>query len=473
MFKKTSILILTCSLLLALLVVGCAPEEETHEADVVVVGGGGAGLSAAIEAAENDASVILLEKMPSLGGSTLISGGIIYGAETPTQERAGIEDSWEDLSDYWMEIAQGDADEEIIDFVAKKSGETIGWLEDVGVEFAEPTPQGTSDVPRGHAPPEGRGFALTEPLMEKAEELDVEILLETKGTELITNDADYITGVKAESEEEELTINAEAVILATGGYAQNDELMEEYAPVAEDHATYVSQGHTGQGLVMAEEVGAEIISKNGVIGFRGVAEDVDYTSALGGLIFTPSLYVDQAGERFIDETTHYSQFYDKMVENQSDEFYLIFDSTGPSDVLEEGIEQGYAFTADSIKDLGEEIGVPADNFVETVDRYNELAEIGEDRDFGKDDDLMTSITEEDFYALRVVPATLGTFGGPKVNIESEVLNEAGEPIPGLYAAGEVANGQFYRHTYPASGTSIQMSVTLGRVAGQNAADLIN
>lgn len=464
---------------LTMLAAGCAPkppaEEEgvtTREADVVVVGSGAAGLAAAIEAADAGAKVILLEKLPLVGGSTLLSGGIVYGAETPGQERAGIEDSAEDLAAYWLERAEGDADEDLIRLVAERSGETIAWLEELGVEFAPPVPAGTSPVPRAHRTKEGRGAGLIGPVEKAARDRGVEILLETPAKKLLTDEGGAVIGVEAQTKDgETLRIKAKAVVLATGGFDRNKELVAQYSPQAADHITYVAAGNTGDGLVMAREVGADIVAKGGIIGFRGVAENIPYTHPVGGLIFTPSLYVDSKGKRFVNEAIDYPLFYNAMVENGDEAFYLIFDANNYVEALEEGLELGVVFKGSTLAELAEAAGIDPAGLEETVAEYNRCAAAGEDPAFGKDPALLAPITEPDFYALKVVPATLGTMGGPRINVKTQVLDTSGNPIPGLYAAGEVANGQFYKDTYPASGTSIQMSFTLGRIAGREAAAL--
>ena len=474
--RKKSVLALVLVVVLAMLMAACTPAKkeaepagETREADVIVVGAGAAGLAAAIEAAEAGAEVVLLEKLPAVGGSTLVSGGIVYGAETPGQERLGVEDSAEDLAQYWIERAEGDVDEALIRFVAERAGETIAWLESMGVEFQDPVPAGTSPVPRGHTTKEGRGAGLIRPLEAKAKELGVEILTETTATKLLTDD-NAVVGVEAETKDgKTVQFRGKAVVLATGGYDRDEDLRVEYAPVAEGHISYTSRGNTGDGLRMAREVGAEIISKNGVIGFRGVAENIPYTDPVGGLIFVPGLYVDSAGQRFVNEAIDYPIFYDAMIANGDENFYLIFDANSVPEALQEGVDDEVAFAGETLAELAEAAGIDPDGLEETVDKYNQMAEAGEDTEFGKPAELLTPVKEGPFYALRVKPAILGTFGGPKINVKTEVIGTDGQPIPGLYAAGEVANGQFFKTTYPASGTSIQMCFTLGRVAGREAA----
>ncbi|MCR3921318.1 MAG: FAD-dependent oxidoreductase [Firmicutes bacterium] len=474
--RKMFILMMVVLLVVAL--AGCGgtndpnnnDDSEALTTDVLVIGGGAAGLAAAIEAVEAGASVILLEKLPALGGSTVISGGIMYAAESPVQERAGVEENWQDLAAYWIEMAEGDVDEDLINYIAENSGETIAWLEGLGVEFSENlSAQGISPALRGHVSAANGGLGLIGPTGDVASEKGVEIMLNTAATSLIIDEDGRVTGAEAEGENGELfTITAGSVVLATGGFDKSVEMLEEYAPVAAGHISYVSPGNVGDGLRMAVEAGADVVAKNGVIGFRGVAADYPYSRPLGGLVFMPSLYVDEDGNRFMNEANHYAIMYEKMVETGGDDFYSIFDKNSPVvGTLEDSLDTGYVSKADSFEDLAEAIGVPVDAFMATVDRFNELAAAGNDEDFGNA--AIAPLEDGEVYALSVSPATLGTFGGPRINLAGEVLNTAGEAIQGLYAVGEVANGQLYKTIYPASGTSITMSFTLGRVTGAEAA----
>ncbi len=480
MLRKRQMISMIAVLLIVGMLFGCTDlentgaEEKTTDAvknvDVLVIGGGAAGLAAAIEAVDNGASVMLLEKMPMLGGSTLISAGIMYGAETPVQKRLGIDEKWEDLAQYWIDMAEGNVDIEFINYIAEHSGETFGWLEEQGVEFSDDiAPQGVSPALRGHTPKEGKGFGLIQPLEKTAREKGVEILLNTPAKKLIVNDKNDVVGAEAEHEGEKLVINAKAVILTTGGYDVNPDLIAQYAPMANGHISFSARGNVGDGLIMARDAGADIVSKNGVIGFKGVAAEYPYTTPLGGLVFLPGLYVNPLGDRFVNEIIHYAVVHDVLAENSFNEFYIILDKNGPAEVLETGLEEKYSFKGETIEELALSMGIPADKLIKTVDRYNTLAKNGEDSDFGKPAALLAPIEAGPYYALKVSQAMIGSFGGPRVSLEGRVLNTSGDVIKGLFAAGEVANGQLYNQVYPASGTSIAMSFSLGRLAGRNAA----
>ena len=267
------------------------PVEEVNEVsyDVVVIGGGAAGLAAAIEAGRAGASVVLLEKLPMLGGSTLVSGGIVYGTGFAIQKEAGIEDSVDALVDYWMERAEGKATEAHLRFVAERSGATIDWLADIGVVFGEPYPTGSSPVARAVSA-EGRGNGLIEPLKAEALVHGVEVLLQTTAESLIVDSNNRIIGLLAkDSAGEALKINANAVVIATGGFDRSVDLVKTYAPIMEGNASFSGVGNTGDGLSMALAVGADVSGNNGVIGFRAVEGELAYTTPIASLMWMPWL----------------------------------------------------------------------------------------------------------------------------------------------------------------------------------------
>ena len=444
-------------------------EDEEITYDVVVVGGGAAGLAAAAEAADAGASVVLLEKLSRVGGNTLISGGLVYATGTSFQKEAGVEDSAEALVEYWQTRAEGNVDPAFLTLVAEKSGETIDWLTGNGVALTGPTTSGTSTVPRMQSAGGGSGLVL--PLTKAVEDRGVKIYTDTAAQTLITDETGAVTGVEAlAADGHKVTAYAtRGVIIATGGFDVSEEMKAKHAPSIAGSYSYSSPGNVGDGINMAIAVGADTVFKDGAIGFRGIREVFSFASPLDGQIWSPYLYVDAKGSRFVNEVTDYPIFHSAMLANGSDHFFLIYDAaTANAEVLDPAVTEGYAFKADSLEALAEAAGMDKATFSATVSRYNELAG-KDDADFGKPAALMTGIGDGPYYALKVVPATIGSMGGIKADLSAQVLNAEGAAIPGLYAAGAVANGDFFYKEYPASGTSIQMCLTMGRIAGASAA----
>ena len=457
-------------------------EDEVLETDVVVVGAGIAGLSAAVSAAENGAKVILVEKMASVGGASIVCGGEVLAGGTSMQAEQGIEDSVEALKNYWLEIGEGNVNEELVSFVAENSGNTVNWLKEQGVKFGDVTFSyyyPNQNPYRNHVTENYIGSDLILPLYEKAQALGVDIHLETPAVSLI-NDNGTIKGIIAENKGRTVTINATSTILATGGYANNEELMNEYSPNIKSYGTFLGAAHNGDGLLMAREVGAEIVAGGG-----GIINPMDvgatkYTDA-GGIF----LNVTPEGKRFSNENDYWfkrsAELYHEVGFNS---YYAISDSKIKNDGLEAAIANKTAFKADSIEELATLIGMDPAVLSETVARYNEMCHTGVDTDFGKpavglvgnkeenlkELTLLNSIEEGPFYAILFPTLSItGTFGGPRTNLNAEVIATTGDVIPGLYAAGEVANGEFFYKRYPCSGSSIQMSATMGIEAGKAAA----
>lgn len=447
---------------------GCASKGKSY--DVVVIGAGAAGLAAAIEAAENGASVAVLEKLPMAGGSTLLSAGIIYATGANIHKDAGVEDSVDDLVAYWSERAEGNADEAMLRLVAEKSGETINWLVDeMGVQFIGPMPMGTSFVPRAVMATEG-GHGIISPMKSYAEDKKVEFFMETTAKELITNKNGDVVGVKAlDKDKKEITFNAKAVILATGGFDRNDDLMNRYAKEAVGGIPFVATGNTGDGLLMAEKVDAAVVGNGSVIGFKAVEGEANIESEVSSLMWSPYLLVNKEGQRFINESTDYPIVHKALLEITDQKSFLIFDATTYNPLLDKAVEKGSAYVADTLEELAGLAGIDQSAFVTTVNEYNQMIESGVDTQFGKDLTQQTKIETGKFYAVKIVPGSIGTMTGLKTNATGQVLNNSNNVIPNLYAAGEVANGSFFYKVYPASGTSIQVCITMGRIAGEEAA----
>jgi len=464
------------SLLMVSMLSGCTttkvdPNTKELSYDVVVVGGGAAGLSAAIEAAKAGSSVVLIEKLPMVGGSTMLSGGIVYGTGYGIQKDAGITDSVDDLVAYWLEKSDNVASEPYLRFVAERSGATIDWLVDLGVEFGAPYATGTSPVLRAVSTA-NHGIGLIEPLKIEAEANGVEIMLQTTAQTLTVDENNNITGLVAvDSEGVTLNITSKAVILATGGFDRNSELVTTYASVAANQTTFSGVGNTGDGLNMAVAVGADVVSNGGVIGFRAVEGESAYTTDICLLMWMPYLYVNLDGKRFVNETIDYPLFYEELIKQRDGVSYLIFDQNTYSEALDKAVEKGSAFVSDSLEDLATQAGIDPVEFAKTVENYNTMIDNGVDTEFGKAVVGYPKVNAPKYYAVKVVPAILGTMSGIKTDLDAQVLDADGNPIVGLFAAGELANGDFFNRVYPASGTSIQMSVTFGRVAGVKAAEL--
>ncbi len=488
--------LLTMSMVLS--VVGCTPteepappeNEETPETpdqetelttDIVVVGAGGTGLTAAVSANENGADVIVLEKLALTGGSTALSGGSISATDTKFQRELGITDSKESWMELWKERSSIGAnsiypDYDVVDRFMDEAVVTTEWLVDyVGHEYEGIGGYGVDPVERLHRPAEveGRtnGAALILNIENFARENNIEIKTETKVTELITNDDGDVIGVVAEGKDGKITINAQKVILAAGGFAKNEDLLERFVPefVGSVELSAASAGTTGDGIMMAEKIGAALYEEPWVIGLSFGSK----VSGTGGLAWDwTKVYVNEMGERFVNEESHYAIITNVVAEQETP--WLILDSNDANmhtiESLEEALDSGEVVKAETYEELGVAMGVPGETLAETMSGYNQGAEEGTDS-LGKSSDFLVPMETPPYYAMKIYPVTMGTFGGVKTNENYQVLREDGSIINNLYAGGECANRVLYNQVYM-TGSAVQFAVTSGRLAGEHAAQNI-
>lgn len=447
--------------------------QSEYETDVLVIGAGGTGLAAASAAVEAGAEVMVLEKMGMVGGSTALSGGSIAATGTRFQEERGIEDSKESWMELWRErqaYGKEDAmypDYDRVDLFMDRAIDTVHWMADViGLEWQRVEGFGFDPVERLHNP-ENNGSDITNAMDSFLKDKGVNVMLNTAGTKLLTDDAGAVIGAEAEGENGPITIHAKKVILATGGFARNEEMLEELVPemAGTSELTNAAVGSTGDGIRMAQEVGAVLYEEPWVIGLT-IGNPNRETAALNW--DASKMYVNQDGERFFNEASHYAIVTNEVAEEE-DTWMLIDSSENNLAIIPalEEIDDGTVVSADSIEALAGEMGVDAANLQKTVEEYNEGIETGNDP-FEKPAEISAPVQEGPYYALKIFPVTMGTFGGVKTNDNFEVLDESGNPIPNLYAGGEVANKFLYNQVYM-TGSSVQHALTSGRIAGEHAA----
>lgn len=451
------------------------PTGETAEytADVVVAGSGIAGMSAAVAAANEGAQVIVLEKLAYPGGSAILSGGNMHGVGGAFEGEAGGEGDVDGLYTYWMQRANNNADPEMVRFMAENIAGTIDWLMEQGMTFGEPhKTMGLYDMPICLQVSEAGG--LITPLYEKAQALGVQFLFETPAESLLTDDSGRVVGIQASDENGTVLVHADSVVLATGGFNANEEMKAQYEPlVAQSGAMQAGcPGNTGDGIRMGMEAGADTVFKPQTTGVNLQAvPGISFNSPVKNLAYQTVLGVTDEGVRYSNEAEDYSLQQRHMIESGRTLFYRIFDASTAEPVqemLDSAVELGKGYRADTLEELAAAMGVDADVLLETVSRYNTLCAGGEDTDFGKPASAMLPVEQAPYYAIMAVPACSGSVGGLKINLDAQVLTPEGEAIPGLFAAGEVCNGDFFGDDYPVSG-SVDFGATFGRIAGTNAA----
>lgn len=460
-----------------------------YDFDVIVVGSGAAGLSAALAASDDGASVLVVESQGIVGGSSRLSGGLMMGAGTRYQKALGIEDSPEALFHDYMTLNQWKVESAVVERLTQRAGAAVEWLGDLGVEFYDEMVFGGDEtVPRVHCPI-GRGQAVVDVLHARCRERGVEFALGQRIDRLIVEHG-AVRGAAVGDD----SITAGAVVVASGGFGANEEKRRELFPSVFDTewSYYIgADGAQGDALDFTRDVDAQITGFNR--GLRLMHTDFDkmYEAYIPGWL----ILVNRDGRRFCNETAPYG-IMDGLLSEQGDVAFAIFDHTrlveatelgvarykqsipgstkrqSPHwnlDIIEMMIEEGKVHVADSVGQLASSIGVPAEHLQATVDRTNKLHELHEDIDYLKDPKFLEPITDGPFYGVEVRPATCCfTACGLRIDREGQVLDSAGRPIAGLFAAGEVAGGVIGPR-YVGSGNSYGNCVTMGRVAGQSAA----
>jgi fumarate reductase flavoprotein subunit len=488
------------------------PDKWDMEADVVIAGFGGAGACAAIEAARQGASVLLLDKAQVPGGSTRLSGGIVYAAGTKLQKQAGIDDTPEAMFKYVMACGQGRAVPELVRVAAERSAGNVAWLEGLGAVFPaellamsgmEGEPEYAAVTPptkRGHRV-KGTGSALFEVLNNAVKaEKNIKVVMATTVTRPITRPATAngrceILGLKALRGRREISIRANrAVVLSTGGIMSGTESLPWLKDYSPDVALCVPAGalsSTGDGYRVGIYCGAALKGLNTAGYLPSVLFPGD---RMAGIVYVniwglPNIYVTSEGNRFCDESAYYVLVSEQMIAKKATTAYCIFDTETvkkasalvPKGIeitrtialgldvanLEQEVQAGRLWKGNSIAELARNMGIDASRLEQTISAYNANAAQGKDPAFNRKKAL-SELKTAPYYGLKINVGFVCHDGGLSINPKAQVLDTYNEVIPRLYAAGRDSIGIFGGR-YIGSGGALCDFLTFGRLAGMNAA----
>lgn len=457
---------------------GVAIEVTT---DVVIIGGGGAGLAAAVTAHDHGSEVLVLEKMPRLGGNTILSGGALNASESPRQEAQGIEDSVELHFTQTFEGGDELGNPDLVQILVENAYPGVEWLESMGMEFEEEVFTVLGGLwPRAHKPDSPLGTGFIETYQKYIDEHDgIEVMLDTEVLELVVEDG-AVVGVMAKGLDGDVLVHAnKGVVLATGGFAMNNEMLNEFNKSWPDLGDVMSTNHpgaTGDGHVMAEAIGASLI---GMEHLQLLPLGDPNSGSLSGNIeqgVENRIFVNKDGNRFVDEGARRDVMTKALLEQEDAWLWLVLDAKNYpteettnnfNETIEELIAQGRAFKGDTLEELAEQIDVDPENLVNAVEEFNRVVEEGGPDEFGRTL-FDTPIDTPPFYAGPRVPTVHHTMGGVEINEYAQVLSADGSIIPGLYAAGEVTGG--IHGSNRLGGNALADILVFGRIAGESAAN---
>ena len=456
------------------------PKESSY--DVVVIGAGGAGFSAAIEAKNAGANVVLLEKMPAVGGNSLISGAEMNAAKNWVQPKLGINDDSPELhaeDTYKGGDMKGDMN--VIKVMTHNALDAAKWCRDyLGVRFEDDNlfffgghSRKRALIPVGHT-----GTEFITKFQAKADELGIPVITNMKAEELIKDKSGRVVGVKATMNGASYTFNAKGgVVLATGGFGANPEMVKKYNPkIDERFKTTDAPGTTGEALYMAERAGAQLVN----MGYIQTYPICDPISGVIELIadarFDGAIMLNQEGKRFVEELQRRDVLSEAILKQTGGYCWVLWnDKIGSiSNTVKEHpteyeafTKQGIMATCDDLKCVADFTKIPFDSLKGTVNRVSSMTGKGNDKDFNHRSGLV-DMTQGKYYVIKAVPSVHHTMGGVRINEKAQALTAEGKAIPGLWAAGEVTG--VTHGTNRLGGNAYTDIIVFGRIAGKAAAE---
>ncbi len=497
-----------------------AGEDRKVDADVVVVGAGGAGMTAAISAAADGLKVVVVESQAMVGGNSVRATGGMNAAKTPLQDKntfgesAGVEktlaaaEGYADndtitalaatVSEQWeaykanpegyfdsvelMELdtmigGKGINNPELVKTLCSNTADSIVWLDSVGASLTSVGAFGGASVKRIHRPVNEEGKTLSVgayivPILEKnLQDAGVEIILNTTVDTILTDANGAACGVSGVANDgSKLTVNADAVILTTGGFGANLDMVVSYKPELAGFMTTNAAGIQGQGIKMAEALGAATVDMN-QIQIHPTVEANTAALITEGLRGDGAILVNAEGKRFFDEVSTRDKVSAAEIAQPGSYSYLIVDQAmaDASNVIQGYIKKGFTTQGETYEELAKALGMDEAAFAETMNTWNGYVEAKNDPEFGRTS-FANPLNTAPYYAIKVTAGVHHTMGGLKINPAAEVLTEDGSAIAGLFAAGEVTGGVHGANRL--GGNAVADFVVFGRIAAQSAADYV-
>ncbi|OTQ74167.1 MULTISPECIES: flavocytochrome c [unclassified Gilliamella] len=449
-------------------------DPNTKAYDVVVVGSGGAGLAAAIQAHDLGVSVVVVEKMSVIGGNTNKASAGMNAAETKFQKLKGIVDSKDLFYNETMTGGKNKNNPELLRYFVENAPDAIDWLDNNGIELSGITTTGGMSVDRTHRPASGAavGGYLISGLVKNINRRGIEVMLDSNVTEIITENH-KVVGVKVTEEDGSIqTIKAKAVIIATGGFSANREMVEKYRPDLKGFVTTNHKGATGSGIMILEKLGAGTVDMKEIQIHPTVEQTTSYLiseSIRGG----GAILVSQIGKRFVNELDTRDKVSAEIIKLPEHYSYILFDQQvrDENKAVEEYVSHDLVVQADSINELAQKLSIDANTLSNTIERYNQFVNTKQDEDYGRTTGMRHPINKAPYYAIKIAPGVHHTMGGVTINTHTQVLDTAKNIIQGVFAAGEVVGGVHGANRI--GGNAVADIIIFGMQAGRQATDYIH
>ncbi len=447
-----------------------AVPNRVENADVVIVGGGGAGIAAAIEASRNGLKTVLLEKMPIIGGSSLLSTGGMNVQGSKQQKEAGIQDNPELFVKDTLKVGKGKNNVPLNEVLADGSPKALEWFEAMGGHLdLDKGVYGGCSVPRMHFTKSGGiGRYMIAVMKKELEKSGADVRVNSQVVRINKDKDGNVTGVLVKGKNSGLyEIKAKSVILATGSYANNGALVAKYHPEFFGMVSSAQPGSHGDGLQLAEPIGAKITHLERVQVHPNIAAG---TSIMLTLAFRTNggILVNKEGKRFFNDNAPRNELGASMLRQPAQKVWLVYDDAvaAKRQKVHNGyVRLGFVTGAATPEELAKKVGLPEKAFADEMKKYAGFVKNGKDEDFGRKE-LPEALNKGKLYAIEVIPAIGGTLGGVNINTNTQVLDENGKPIPNLYAAGEVVGEWHGEDRY--GGNAVAGNIVFGRLAAQQA-----
>ncbi len=447
------------------------PSSLKKSYDVIIVGSGGAGMTAAIEAKDAGMNPVILEKMPMAGGNTSKASAGLNASETSVEKAQGVKDSNDKFYEETLKGGGGTNDKELLRYFVNHSAAAVDWLAQNDIVLDNLTTTGGMSVSRTHRPHDGSavGAYLVKGLEENISKRDIPIFVNSDVTKINEKDG-KVSGVEVKIEGETKQVDSKAVVVTTGGFGANQKMIAKYRPDLKDYVTTNAAGSTGDGIEMISALGGALVDMDKIQIHPTVFQKTGYlvSESIRG---EGAILVNKEGNRFFNEMDTRDKVSAAELKQDGKYAYAVF-GEGTKDkvkAVDQYISKNMVVEADNVEELAKKLDIKPEELKATVTKWNKAVADKKDSEFGRTTGMTNDISGK-VYAIKVAPGIHHTMAGVKINTQTQVLKEDGQPIKGLYAAGEVTGGLHGGNRI--GGNAVADIIIFGRQAGQEASKYV-